>query len=529
MNNKEMSVKSYEERECMLEYINRFDKYDLFLKNNIIDVDIDEIEQLLILKYSEDDNSVLEYNQRIEQNLSEISSPIDVLESQNNFSSRKNDADVDIVEDLNKSCWRTFTCDEKEDSNELLAEKNNDDIQEEWYHKLENLTCGSEIAEESVDNDEVVEEKDEEKKEYNEIKEPEFIFNDENGNIVRYNPETDLMEYIKFNDSIFGDKEFANCDWNTNNSPFFNPHISQAQRRKLRTPLTDKACEKTLHRFIISLLTTALERELEIEDNYSYYVFNPYNARSGNSFKLDDFSSKSVSKKIGIKTKLDKQSANIILTCYYVLYNKFKITSDEIIFEDTYREGVLMQDKNFDLATYYDKIATKNPEMIAPLTSIMSECLDLKPFPDPSLQFDVWKITYSHQTKKVVPKTDEEHPECLTIEEIIVKYNHEWLMNLLNGDFDDITTKVVKNLSDSVSMVFSEIKEQFKPIDISSQIHKDKLESEVLENQEFKRMEVATAPSTPRNEQNNVTEISLIDSVINRMTFWSFGEKLKKD
>ena len=102
-------------------------------------------------------------------------------------------------------------------------------------------------------------------------------------------------------------------------------------------------------------------------------------------------------------------------------------------------------------------------------------------------------------------------------------------MNLLNGDFDDITTKVVKNLSDSVSMVFSEIKEQFKPIDISSQIHKDKLESEVLENQEFKRMEVATAPSTPRNEQNNVTEISLIDSVINRMTFWSFGEKLKKD
>ena len=62
---------------------------------------------------------------------------------------------------------------------------------------------------------------------------------------------------------------------------------------------------------------------------------------------IDDFAIHSYRKEIGIKTSLGIEAANVILTCYYVLYMKFKRTSDEIIFEELYRECILMQDRNF--------------------------------------------------------------------------------------------------------------------------------------------------------------------------------------
>lgn len=463
---------------------------------------------------SKEDSSIEinEYNEKVKQNLSEISSPINIMS-----------------ESIPEEYSSEILVEETDDKLTIeISVETNIENEEEWYHKYESKTEQHEddLIVETVDADEIVEEKeeDEDKKKYEEIKEPEFIYDDGNGNKVRYNPETDSMEYIKFDDSIFGDTEFPNCDWNINDRPFFNPQISQYERRKLRTPLTDKSCEVTLHKFIMSLLMTALEREIETEGEYFFYVFKPYKTDN-----TDEFSSKSINKKIGIRTKLDKESANIILTCYYVLFNNFKKTSDEIIFEDIYREGVLMQDNSFELAKYYDRVATNHPEMIGPLTSIMSECLELKPFADPSLQFDIWKITFSKQCKKVIPKVaDEEHEDFLTLEELIAKYNDEWLSLLLAGEFDNTATKVVKKITNAVNSVLNiTLTEKLPEEEIVNPLTEKSPEEISLYEQENKPMDITSAPSTPRKKQSNVTGFYLIDSVINRISK-SFNGKIKK-
>lgn len=151
---------------------------------------------------------------------------------------------------------------------------------------------------------------------------------------------------------------------------------------------------------------TALERDLESENDYSYYIFVPYNRSN-----FDDFCF----------------NTNFILTCYYVLFNRFRMTSDEIIFEDIYREGVLIQDHFFELATYYNN-AVENEEDIQTFIFMMNEYLDLKPFSNRNAQFDTWKLTYSNQTMKI-DQTDDS--DFLTIDELIILYDEKWLETLV--------------------------------------------------------------------------------------------------
>lgn len=239
----------------------------------------------------------------------------------------------------------------------------------------------------------------------------------------KYNPTSAEMEFIQNN--IAGDADINTLHWNVNSTPIFNQNLIQEQRRLLRKPLTDFSSRDTLYTFITSLLETAFEKELDLMDEeYKYYIFDAYNYRAAIDLPKDTFSQLSRDKKIGIKTKLDIEEANIILSCLYLLYNRFKMTSDETIFEETYREGVLMQDKNFYLAEYYESLITYHIDYVGPISSLVSECLELKPFPDRHLQFNIWKLTYSKQSKKVLVIDD---TDFLSITDITDTYTIDWI------------------------------------------------------------------------------------------------------
>lgn len=305
-----------------------------------------------------------------------------------------------------------------------------------------------------------------------ENQEGDLIFKDESGRLVKYNQENDSMEVISFKNDVFGSETYANCDWNYNDRKFINPHLSQDERRRKRVPLTEIADEETLFSFLRSLLTTALQREWEVEGEEKLYVFDPYNPKSYLNLSMDSFSTKSHSKEIGIRSKLDELSINVVLSCLYVLYSRFKKTSDEIIFEETYREGVLMQDSSFNLAKYYDKISTDQPANIGPLTSLMSECLDLVPFADRELQFDVWRLTYSKHTKKVVSSNLNSVTGFLSIEEILEQYSDDWFRRHKNGDLDKtVVEKVVETVTKNINLVVSEVSSAFSDFDITDQLN----------------------------------------------------------
>lgn len=335
---------------------------------------------------------------------------------------------------------------------------------------------------------------------------------DDSGNFIMYNPETDIMEIIKIDDNVFGQGEYANCDWNQNSRKFINPYLSQDERRRKRLPLTEIADENVIFLFLRSLLFTALENEWNTEGDESFYVYHPYNPRSYLNLSMDDFSEKSFSKKIGIRSKLDIQSVNIILSCFYVLYSRFKKTSDEIIFEETYRECVLMQDSSFELAKYYDRVSTEHPEKICTLSSLMSQCLDLVPFPDRKLQFDVWKLTYSGHSKKVVINESSDTSGFLTIEELLSKYDEEWFVEHQSGQLDIPLIKIDTPSTIDTKMVATE------SLDVKPD---DELEISPL----LDEMNISTAPSTPVVVKKS-SGFGFIDSLISRMTF-SFGGKSK--
>lgn len=305
--------------------------------------------------------------------------------------------------------------------------------------------------------------------------------------------ESEDIENIDMYNESLGSLNLANCDWGYNSGKILNPQMDRYSRRKLRKPLTEMYCKETLYNFFMSLLYTALEFELEKNDEtYHYYAFDPYNKSV--SDKLDKFSQLSYERKIGIKTKLSKESANILLSCYYVLYNNFELTSDEIIFEDLYREGVLMQDSNFELAKFYERITTKELEHFEPLKSLLAECLELKVFPDRKLQFNTWKITYSKQIKEVKSEDENKLKDYKTIFELISYYDESWFQNENKSLIEKFTSCHIS---------------QSKYIEISSSSIKGKeIKISPLDNDfEFtplltKDVNIPTVPSTPIKSKN---------------------------
>lgn len=228
---------------------------------------------------------------------------------------------------------------------------------------------------------------------------------------------------VVYHHKILGDLDLPSCEWGYNSGKILNPQCDQLNRRRMRKPLTVQYDRETLYSFIISLLTTALELELnETDSDVHYYSFNPYYTNN-----MDEFAKKSYNREIGIKTSLKQEYANIILTCYYVLYNNFKqTTSDEIIFEDLYREGVLMQDDNFTLAKFYEELITKNFEVFESVKSLVAECLELKPFPNRTIQFNIWVLTYSNQTQEVKSKDSNRLSGFISIFDLIEQFNDTW-------------------------------------------------------------------------------------------------------
>lgn len=227
------------------------------------------------------------------------------------------------------------------------------------------------------------------------------IINQDNDKLIVYNSNTDDIEIISHDDFIFAGNEFANCNWNVKEkSIILGTQIPQNVRRQKRTLLTEIFDIETIYNFIKSMLEIAVEREFQVDNNsFDYYVFSPYNAKR-KEYDLDEFSDRSVKSEIGIKTKLDEKCANFLLSCYYIFYNGIStLTSDEIIFEEIYRNCVLMQDDNFDLAKYYENVINYHMNKFDMMTSVLSECLQLKTFGNKDLQFNIWMLTYSNQCK----------------------------------------------------------------------------------------------------------------------------------
>ena len=366
------------------------------------------------------------------------------------------------------------------------------------------------------------------------------------------NPYQDENDEFIFNDK----EEYTNYAWNYKDLKFINPNLSQYERRKQRISLTKIIDENVLFLFLRSLLLTALENELNNTEEENFYVYNPYNQISNLNLNLsmDDFSSKSHLKKIGIRTKLDIHSVNIILSCFYVLYSQFKKTSDEIIFEETYRKDVLMQDSSFELSKYYDRVKTNYPEMISKLTSFTNQCLDLIPFSDRQLQFDVWKLTYNNHSKKITINETFDTSEFLTIEGLLSKYDEVWFAKHQSGELDvsiaKSVTKVIEDASNYVEELvlgdtssldtkvhgvkvdetepeklsfFDRLEvEASKPVVKDESVVNPIIKDTELDNKSFETMDIMSAPSTQMAAKKS-SSFGFIDSLISRMSF-SFGK-----
>ena len=231
-------------------------------------------------------------------------------------------------------------------------------------------------------------------------------------------------------------------------------------RRGKRVPLTELYNPKTIYKFVIEMLQKAWESELlDCDDDvpYSFYVFDPYYPKSYNCSGIDEFSKKSMEKKIGIRTKLNIYNANFILSCYYLLYSNFELTSEELIFESSYRSGVLMSDSSFELAKFMYKLAIDYPQCLAGVESLVSSSLDLNISPDIDSQYSVWMLTFSKQTKKLVtPNSSEGLDDFLTIEDLCNRYSRDWLENLLNPPVEkSLIDSITSNLSSAVSTIAS--------------------------------------------------------------------------
>lgn len=259
--------------------------------------------------------------------------------------------------------------------------------------------------------------------------------------------ESDMIEII---DATLGKFNIVNCDWGYNPDKFVDVSMYRDDRRRLRKPLTDKYDAFCIWCAFTTLLETAISMESRLSDDVEekYYIFKPYNQSIGAT--MDDFSTRSYNREIGIKTTLNKEAANVILSIYYLFYMKFKQTSDETIFEDLYRECVLAQDSNFDLAKFNDRITTgENLKYFTALRSLMQACLDLTPISEElsEIRFNAWTICYSKQTSRVTSKNPKKFEGFKSIYDLMIDYNSEWLDNMLNDSStkNEITLPPVKH------------------------------------------------------------------------------------
>lgn len=242
--------------------------------------------------------------------------------------------------------------------------------------------------------------------------------------------EPDTIDII---DEVLGKFNIVNCDWGYNPDKIVDVYMSRDKRRQMRKPLTEKNDEFCLWRAMNTLLETALDLETRMPEDapMKFYIFDPYNKRTGGT--MDEFSKRSNDRELGIKTKLNKEAANVILTIYYVFYMKFKQTTDEIIFEDLYRECVLAQDSNFDLAKFNHRITTgENLKYFTGLRSLMQACLDLTPVPEElrEIQFNAWTICFSNQTIQVKSEKPGRFDTYKSICDLMTDYDRTWLYNV---------------------------------------------------------------------------------------------------
>lgn len=382
---------------------------------------------------------------------------------------------------------------------------------------------------------------------------------DENGNLLE--SENGLLSSIKFHDAILGNLDLAQCDWGYKEGKILNPSIDRNSRRRMRKPLTEVSCPETLYSFVLSLLNTALELELEVPEDKEerFFAFDPYNKSAYGGGSCDDFSQRSYDRKIGIRTRLNKEAANVILTCYYILYNNFKQTTDEIIFEDVYREGVLMQDSNFDLAKFYERITTKDLGSFEPLRSLMAECLELKPFPDRLVQFNAWTLTYSQQTKEVTSSNPAKFAEYLTIFDLISKYDREWLTDVMypkqkvikavepvkvveskkEEEVDvlaAISASIAEQCSSAIDTLGQVIDGAFPQSSIEESNNEDSeplLKNDGVELTKFRDVDTlspaTSVPSTPVKKTSNSSGWNTVDNVINGFLSHFKRDKKKKN
>lgn len=183
----------------------------------------------------------------------------------------------------------------------------------------------------------------------------------------------------------------------------------QIDRRRKRESLFVKYSLDQLYDFMNRMLNCAWEHELLSESqDIKYYVFDPYLPKAYHiSEKMDTFSKFSSEKRMGIKTNLSIDHANFILSCYYLIYSSFDKTSDETIFEEEYRNSVLMRDPNSSFSKYFDFIIENIPENIDGITSMLNAYLDLSYRGEDSVQYNCWLLTMSKQTKQVNVQDDE--------------------------------------------------------------------------------------------------------------------------
>lgn len=245
--------------------------------------------------------------------------------------------------------------------------------------------------------------------------------------------------------------------WYGTNSSASTDCTLQQNRRRLRKTFASINSQDALFRFMKFLLNKAHERELMVDEDEEEktFVFVPYFPNSyWYNGKVDEFSSKSMEKKIGIRTKLDKYHANLILSVFYILYSNFELTTDETIFEKGYRDGVLMRDDNFELFKFFDKVLTKYPEDVDSLSSLVNGCLDIfnlfedgtvrtSFFGDDDIQYQIWLLTYSNQVKEV-RVTSSSNASFYTIGDLVNMYDDVWYSQLSseNETSDSILNKL---------------------------------------------------------------------------------------
>lgn len=325
------------------------------------------------------------------------------------------------------------------------------------------------------------------------------------------NEEKTMSVTLNLNDLPLRIVDIPSFGWMSCNGDIKEDDSYQQHRRKSRKSFTETGEYKALYDFFIAILNEAKIRELSCDDSCEtrYYTFDPYFPKSYwyNKNNLDEFSDRSIKKDIGIKTKLDKYHANLILSIYYLLYSRFELTSDETIFESSYRNAVLVRDNTFELSQFYERLLMEYHFDIDPITSLVNDCLDIfldvdgnilfKMFGDISLQYDIWLLTFSKHVKEVIIPDYREH-KFLSIDELLSNYDESWFdRSVVNPNDTEVNEMLDDILNDITSMEIGGLRQRKK---------RDENEDEPL----------LTMPSTLRRNDEGIIS-SIIYSIFNYM------------